>query len=387
MEIEGLQKIEKESEKQIKQIQKLSKYIWQSRKMTLEGVHNKCFDAWDDLSHDIGSEIIPLVPVRDEKPATNLIFGSGSFSTGKFQIEQYQTFKKIIDAPPIVLQGIVANKSEEHRCNARKLSQEFKVPLIELDFEDWYHEFIDEREENPIRATSFWGKNLDKSETSKRFSIRQDQFHGQLGEKIQSVLGDNPELTDIVSLRGYNFPVSSNLFRKQKHPHVNDTHPADLTYIDSKSKAKLYAGWQSGAIRKMMDDNIHETYRGSLIEVDFMDKVEQIHELDEGALLSIGSGITPNNYVKEDESLNAKQIQNAMKIMDDYMFCTLEPAGLLSLFGVTKNPVNVVYNTLDNKQVIVKQRAIIVGNKFHSGVNAWGQNLKKDLAEIKDFLF
>ena len=65
-----------------------------------------------------------------------------------------------------------------------------------------------------------------------------------------------------------------------------------------------------------------------------MDHVDQIHSLDEGALLGIGQGITPSKYENEHLILDAKMIQNAMKIRDDYVFCTLEPVGILLFYGI-----------------------------------------------------
>ena len=85
--------------------------------------------------------------------------------------------------------------------------------------------------------------------------------------------------------------------------------------------------------------------------------------------------------------MNAPEIQNAMKIIDDYFFSTLEPTGLIFMWGITERPTPVIYHSLDGSMVIVKQRAIFVGNQFHSGVNAWGTDLDRDLKEVEDFLF
>ena len=46
-----------------------------------------------------------------------------------------------------------------------------------------------------------------------------------------------------------------------------------------------------------------------------------------------------------------------------------------------------MYKSKDGGVVIVKQKAIFVGNKFHSGINAWGLHLDDDLKELHDFLF
>ncbi len=381
--------IAERSAERIKLLHHLAKKIWSIRKWTPKELQNKCMDAWDTLSSDIDSEIVPLISFKEGIPINNLIFGSGSFSTGNFQLEQFERVKTYTKNLPVIPSGIIANKSEENGCNASQISNKFNLPLIEIDFNDWYHQFIDKHEENPTKATRYFynlkdPKSPSLGEITHRFNIRQDQFHKNLGEKIFSITNS---VANIVSARGYNFQFCSNIFKHQLNqlPHINDTHPADLSYIDKKTQEKLYAGWQSGAIQLMMDDKIHKTFHGSLIEVDFMDKISQINSLDEGALLAFSEGVIPP--IDNDINMTAKDIQNAMKIIDDYLFCTLEPTGLILLWGITKKKVPVVYQALNGDPIIVKQRAIIVGNKFHSGVNVWGKNLDEDIKEIYDFLF
>ena len=202
----------------------------------------------------------------------------------------------------MILQGLVTNKNESHQCNASKISQQYDIPLAELDFIDWYHEFHNARESNPIQATRYWFPPDDanfppKNEIEKRFKIRQVEFHKALGEKIAAI---SPYATGTVSARGYNFQFCRSLFKKQLHaPQVNDTHPADLTFVDPTTKQRLYPGWQSGAIELMMHDN-QPKFRGSLIEVEYMDKVSQIYSLDEGALYAIGEGISPDSNLSND---------------------------------------------------------------------------------------
>ncbi|MHA1584052.1 MAG: hypothetical protein ACTSVU_06835 [Promethearchaeota archaeon] len=392
---EFLAKIANQSESQIDKLHHLSKKLWTKKNFTPIDLHNKCMDTWDEMSRDLDTKIVPLIPVSEDHPVSNIIFGSGSFSTGKFQVEQYQRVLSYIPDPnnaPVHLEAIVSNKSSEHGCNGATIAKEFQVPMVELDFNDWYHEFIDPKEPSPIRASRYWfphDSNTSDSdinlpsigEISRRFKIRQEQFHSSLGERIESKI-KHP--VSIVSARGYNFQFCSNMFSFQKSslPPVNDTHPADLRFLNPNTKVKLYAGWQSGAIELMIKDEIHDNYHGSLIEVNYMDNIKQIQSLDEGALLAMGSGVK----IEKDYSLEAKQIQTAMKIMDDYLFCTLEPTGLILTWGITEKPVPVVYQSLNGDPIIVKQRAIVVGNQFHSGSNVWGLNLSKDLQELEDFL-
>ncbi|MFX0063611.1 MAG: hypothetical protein ACFFC7_15680 [Candidatus Hermodarchaeota archaeon] len=381
-----MDQIKKQSEERIKLIHHLSKRIWKVEKWSSFELQNKCMDAWDKLGLDLDIKIKPLVPVQTDRAINNLIFGSGGFSTAKFQVEQYLQVKKYAPKPPVLLQGIVANKSEDHGCNAIKVSKKYQIPLVELDFTDWYHEYIDAKEKNPIRASRYWYRKGDPNKPSKReltnrFKIRQDEFHKTLGEKIAALLSHS---TDIVSARGYNFQFCSNIFQHQKQkPQINDTHPADLTYVNSKTKEKLYSGWQANAVQLMLNDR-HKVIRGSLIEVDYMDRLSQIEELDEGALLAIGAGI---NQSLTSKLLVAKEIQSILKLIDDYVFCTLEPTGLLLTWGISEKPYPVSYQSLDKTEVIIQQHLVVVGNQIRSGVNTWGRDLKTDLKELEKFLF
>ncbi|MHA1520606.1 MAG: hypothetical protein ACTSRK_10535 [Promethearchaeota archaeon] len=391
-----LSKIETKSNARIRSLHHFAKKLWKDRNYAPIDIQHKCLDSWEELSSNMDCKIVPLISVSEDRPITNLIFGSGSFSTGEFQIQQYNKVKQTVPKPPITLQGIVSNKSVQHKCEAENLHKHYDVPLALLDFQDWYHEFIDKLESNPIRATRYWYDRNDEdrpslSELSRRFKIRQNEFHKSLGELIARTF---PQHTAIVSARGYNFQFCSNIFshQGQKLPHINDTHPADLSFVDKVSHEKLYAGWQSGAVAKMMKDGVHDNYRGSLIEVDYMDSFSQINDLDEGLLLALSEGVQIdrdsklNSKSDLDSELTAPEIQKAMKIIDDYFYCTLEPTGLLLFWGITDRLVPVVYQDLHGNPVIVHQKAIVVGNNFHSGVNAWGRNLDPDLDELKKMM-
>ncbi|MHA1684601.1 MAG: hypothetical protein ACTSUE_26925, partial [Promethearchaeota archaeon] len=197
--------------------------------------------------------------------------------------------------------------------------------------------------------------------------------------KIGDVVGTR---TDIVSARGYNYQFCRNIFRYQETPpHVNDTHPADLTFVEPDTREKCYPGWQSGAVQRMVRAG-HRRFRGSLIEVNFMDTVNQVNDLDEGALLAIGDGVPALNREKPDSKL----IQEAMKLVDDYIFCCLEPTGLFLAWGITEDPVDVIFQDVKGNDVVVNQRAIVVGNQLKSGKDAWGGNLQVDLKDLESFL-
>ncbi len=362
----------------------LARKVWARPCFSPAALQAKCMQAWDVLAGKLGSRIVPLVPVEAGRPVTNLIFGSGGFSTGEYQAEQYRVVASYTKAPPVVLQGLVTNKSKSAGCNAGIVASKHSIPVIELDFNDWYRENYDRGEENPVRATRYWFAKDDPqrppvAEIARRFEIRQAKFHGALGRLISEAFSLP---ADIISARGYNFQFCSAIFGHQRSkPHVNDTHPADLTYVDKDTLAKRYPGWQSGAIQLMLGDK-HSRFRGSLIEVGFMDRVSQIDDLDEGALLALGSGVSIGNKT----GVPADAIQTAMKLVDDYVFCTLEPTGLLLAWGITEKPVDVPFQALDGSRVTIKQHAIVVGNKVCSGTGAFGARLPADIHDLQDFL-
>lgn len=377
--------IEKESSRNINRLHQLSKKLWQKNNYSSYELQSKCIAKWEELRDEIESKVTPLIKVYEDRPVTNLIFGSGSFSTGEFQAAQYKKVTSYLDKSPVILQGIVTNKSEKNGCNGKKVALKYKLPYISLDFTDWYREFIEKEESNPTGVTRYWFQPSDpkkpsSEEIERRFDIRQNQFHRALGEEIEKQL-DFP--TDIVSARGYNFQFCSNIFLHQKNhlPEINDTHPTDLTYINSSTKERLYPGWQSQAVQLMINDNIKQI-RGSLIGVDYMDRTEQIYELDEGPLLAIGQGIE----LKPTMNYTSHQIQELIKIVDDYYFCTLEPTGIILAWGISEEKLPVTYQDKSGKKITVEQHAIIVGDKVLSGIEVFGNNLARNMHDLEDFL-
>ena len=131
----------------------------------------------------------------------------------------------------------------------------------------------------------------------------------------------------------------------------------------------------------MINDNIKQI-RGSLIGIDYMDRTEQIYELDEGPLLAIGQGIE----LKPKMNYTSHQIQELIKIVDDYYFCTLEPTGIILAWGISEEKLPVTYQDKSGKKITVEQHAIIVGDKVLSGIEVFGNNLARNLHDLEDFL-
>ncbi len=373
-----------EGEARVTRIHALARHLWHDGNLTPADLQARCRESWDGIAREIGSRVVPLVRVSENRLVTNVIFGSGGFSTGAFQAAQFKAVKQYAKHPPVVLAGIAANKSKAAGCNAGVVAGDHGVPLAELDFTTWYREHVDKTETNPIAASRYWfpkddPARPDRGEVARRFAIRQVQYHTELGERIAETIGTP---VDIASARGYSFQFCSGIFKQQaRNPHVNDTHPADLTYVDPVTRAKLYPGWQSGAIQLMMKAN-HSTFRGSLIEVGFMDDVAQVDQLDEGALLAIGGGVTPSRSL----TCTADQLQTAMKVVDDYTFCTLEPTGLILAWGITEKAIPVTFQDANGEDVVLQQRAIVVGNEIRAGRAAWGSNLTADLQSLERFI-
>src|SRR3989337_3781998 len=124
-----MERIHRESSERVEMIHDLAKKIWKGRRWTPEDLQNKCQEAWDSIGSELQTRIKPLVTLGGHF-ATNLIFGSGSFSTGRFQAAQYRRVAEYAK-PPVFLQGLVTNRSAKRGCNAAKVSQEFEIPLVE----------------------------------------------------------------------------------------------------------------------------------------------------------------------------------------------------------------------------------------------------------------
>ena len=372
---------QRESQRRIQALHHLSKKLWKDRLYTPHDLQTKCLEAWDKLTNSTNGGFTPLILVHDNEPVSDLIFGSGTFSTGDFQATQYREVAQYTDRPPVVLKGLAANRSQANGCRAAEVSAKHKLPLAELDFSDWYHQNISAKEKNPIQATRYWfppdtSKRPTQEELSKRFDIRQNQYHRALGDTIAEKI---PGEIDIASARGYSFQFCSPIFRHQEeNPHINDTHPADLSYVDPTTRAKLYPGWQSAAVELMVKDG-HQTFRGSLIEVLPMDNAEQIYQLDEGALLALGQGLT----TQHDLILKPSQIQDALKLLDDNVFCTLAPTGLILTWGISKKPASITFQDLAGNTHTAQQHQIAVGNEIRSGIQAWGKDLQTDIQHLE----
>ena len=382
-----MERVERSGHERVSWIHSVAKKVWGTGHETAFTVQERCIQAWDRIEQDSGLAFKPLVPVENGRPVSCVIFGSGGFSTGAFQADQFFTIKQHVGCPPVELAAIVANKSTVHGCNGRRVAEARGIPLVELDFIDWYAEYIDPGEENPVAASRYWfppgtPDRPGAGELARRFRLRQVAYHGALGNALAAVMDGKP--VDIASARGYNFQFCSSMFPGQElPPHVNDTHPADLTFVDAATGAKLYPGWQAGAIKLMMEAG-HESFRGSLIEVSLMDDVAQIDELDEGALLAIGGGVS--QLPPPEGPLSATAIQERMKIVDDHIFCTLEPTGLLLAWGISEQPVPVKFQDVVGNSIEVMQHAIVVGDEIRSGINAFGRDLHADLASLQAFL-
>lgn len=129
-----LKELEERSLDQISRLQRLAKHLFDRLRWEPADLQNKCLEAWDRMKEEMNSKILPFVPVKEKGSGGNLIFGSGTFSTGEFQIKQY--LEMLCSHPPIKIQAIISNKSLAHGCKASEISKNANIPLIELDFEN-----------------------------------------------------------------------------------------------------------------------------------------------------------------------------------------------------------------------------------------------------------
>jgi len=183
---------------------------------------------------------------------------------------------------------------------------------------------------------------------------------------IEEGIGFKP---DTISLRGFNFPITFPMS-------ADDTHPADLSYVQSDTGKPLYPGWQSIGTAKMIEDG-HRVFRSSLVRAPPINAFEDIGGVDAGELLSLTPSLRPPN------TRDARAIQEAMKRSEDGFLVTLKATGLLNyLWGIGEKPIGIRYRSLTG-EVEVTCRPIIVGTKVMSGKDAFGQNLE-DLRVLDD---
>jgi len=323
---------------------------------------------------------VRFMPLMGYEVPTCAVWGSGSFSTGRQELYEAALIKKELGWSPVNYVGVVTNSDVEGtpekpaKCKARKVAGEFDLKVAAVDFPAWYREKVDTDSKNPTTETQFFlppgsVHNYTEPELRRRFEIRRRFEREALVPAIKEQLNGVPLSA---SLRGYNFPVMTVAARQ-----VDDTHPADLSYVDKAGHA-LYPGWQAGATAGMVRDGV-PVYRSSLIAVKPATTFELAQSVDSGELLALGQGIKRESVPSE-----AGDIQDILKQVDDYYLCALKATGLLRLWSLSLDPVDIAYRTLDGKSVEVQERAVLVGGRLFGGRNAFGQSLERlgELAEL-----
>ncbi|MDI6839967.1 MAG: hypothetical protein QMD71_03790 [bacterium] len=364
------------SEKRVNAIKDLAKAVWKN--YSPYELQQRLQLLWEKLRKDTSIKFVPLYELKEDEILSCAIFGSGSFLTGRKELEIASEIKSYLGWSPIKYKFIVTNNA---KSNARAVYEEFKtisLNYVELDFATWYRKNYNLQSQSPIKETRFFyppgSIPPPKSEIEKNFNIRKE-FDKEMNKAIMEY-GDFPTS---ISLRGYNFPLFKVLIPEGHTVLIDDTHPADMSYINSDTNLQLYAGWQSGATSMMKADG-HSMYRGSLIAIDLLDSFDDSQKVDTGILYTLSPGIkAPKNW-------SPVAIQVNMKQTEDYFFNSLKATGIFPyLWGISEHPVDVEYQSLSGKSVILKQRAIVVGDKIMCGKNAFGQAMD-DLKHIKEIL-
>ncbi len=334
------------SKSRTEKIIKTALMIW--RHNTPRELKRRLQDVWKD-------EFLPLYEFDDE-PLTSAVFGSGSFSTGRYEIYIAKELEKELGWSPVRYTLIVTNST---KSRAGEVADEFGLPLAELDFSSWYRENYDPTSKNPIRETSLFisGKSI-----GQKFNIR-TEFDKALRDRIEK----STELPDLISLRGYNFPVMYTFLKEEKRL-IDDTHPADLS-LTNKDGVPLCPGWQEKAVKKMRDCGCR-LFRSSLIEVKPFFSVSDVTSIDVGNIYALSPGMRPPS------SWSTKKIQENMKRTEDYFLCALKATGLFPyLWGISKKQQKVEYITKEGRIITKSQHAIVVGKKIRCGKNAFGRNI------------
>ncbi len=305
------------------------------------------------------SEFQPLYEFNDA-PLTCAVFGSGSFSTGRYEIYIAKLIEKELGWSPVRYTLIVTNRK---KCKAKEVALEFKLPLVVMDFNTWYRQNYNPVSSKPTRETSLFIDTNNSDSLIKRFNIRVE-FDRALFDKIKKYT----EVPNLISLRGYNFPIMHSISRGRSIL-IDDTHPADLSITD-RSAVPLCPGWQVSAVEKMRNLG-SKIFRSSLIEVNPFTSVEDVTSLDTGKIYALTPGIRPPS------SWRTVKIQDNIKRTEDYLLCAFKATGLFPyLWGVSKRNYRVEYKTMDDKIITKSQPAFIVGRQIRCGRNAFGRDIK-----------
>lgn len=324
--------------------------IW--RRYSIKDLRNRLSEIW-------GDKFLPIYEF-DATPLTCAIFGSGSFTTGRFEIYIARVVKDELGWVPIKHTLIVTNSAGSR---AKDVASEFELPIVEIDFKNWYKTSYNPSSSYPIRETSLFVDLPSTGEIEERFNIRAE-FDKAILNEIEKIT----ELPQLISLRGYNFPIMYSLL-DGGYRLIDDTHPADLSITD-KQGVPIFPGWQVGAVKKMIDCGI-QRFRGSLIEVKPFFSTDDVTSLDTGQLFALTPGIKPPS------SWDTKKIQIIMKRTEDYFLCALKGSGLFPyLWGMSKIKDEVEYLTKEGKAVRRIQPSLIVGSQIRCGKNAFGRDIK-----------
>ncbi|MCD5383567.1 hypothetical protein LR066_02240 [candidate division WOR-3 bacterium] len=338
------------SKSRIEQVVRAAVSIWR---------HNRLSDMKRKILEIGREEFTPLYDFENE-PLSCAVFGSGSFSTGRQEIYIAKEIEKVLGWAPVRYTLIVTNN---RKSKAKEVADEFRLPLVEMDFSSWYRENYNPSSMAPIKETTLFGQKIDRASLIQRFNIRKE-FDIAQRERIEKVMG----LPELISLRGYNFPLIHTLLKGDKRL-IDDTHPADLSLTDREG-VPLCPGWQTGAVEKMINCG-HRLFRSSLIGVRPFFSISDVLSIDTGILYALSPGI------RADSSWSAGKIQETMKQTEDYFLCALKGSGLFPyLWGKSKTPQNVEYITASGEIVIKKEPSIVVLDKIRSGRNAFGRNIR-----------
>ena len=331
---------------QIQKIEELAYRIWQ--KYTPYQVQERLLGIWDDVAERLGmtAGFKPLYSLKDADSMISCgILGSGGFSTGREELVKATALKNKLGWAPVEYTAVITNRE---KSNARSVAEEFNIPNLTVDYSSW-------RKENGITGSTKLfgftpGEEPLKDVLEERIKIKKS-FDRALHDAILEKLGEIP---DSISLRGYDFILTDQLFSADTE--VDNTHPANLI-IREPNGEPAYAGWQESAYNKMRDDGI-TSFPTSLIRVGYIGNYDDLVEVDAGELLAISPG-NPGEYDK----------------IEDHYLLTLKATGLLPYFwGLSEEPANVEYITKDGNLINIKQRLVIVGDKIMAGRGVFGQS-------------
>ena len=331
--------------------------FWPSEKSVYDIQSNMVSNYWDNM--DV--EVVPYYPLDEHRRLSCGIQLSSSGSTAEYEAFIGKKFG-VLDYCLLISD----NEQSGAKTIKKKINAEFKedpIGLVENDYKSW-------REKQGIGSTRIFGfkkeENIPDIRDLRKRIFHRSSYLAEVGADISGCLKSD---LDLISMRG-GMLIMTNTARYLAKT-IDNTHPArmDIRYADGRG---VFAGWQDAAIQKARSHGITQE-AASLIDVPLLPHQDNIRSYEDiERCVDAGPLVAMSPFVeKYDKGLDA-------------LLIIMKASGLLpAICGITKEPVEIEYLTVENEPVTVEQKAIVIGDEIRTGLNPFGSNLLEDLKVAK----